>query len=95
MDMKAAQEILLTASVTRKGQVTLPKPLREALHLKDGEDIVGFRVRRERIEVVPVTIDERPWKFTKAEWKKIERWAGESGKVYSDPKAFMRDLRSL
>ena len=69
--------------------------MREALHLKEGEDLVGFRVRRERIEVVPVTIDERPWKFSRVEWKKIERLAEESGKVYADPKAFMKDLRAL
>jgi antitoxin PrlF len=37
----------VSAKVTSKGQITLPKPLREALGLKTGDEIV-FRVEPDR-----------------------------------------------
>ena len=49
---------LITSPVGAKAQVTLPKAVREALHLKPQEDLVGFvvegsRVALTRIEPVP------------------------------------------
>ncbi len=36
-----------SARLTSKGQVTIPKPVREALELHEGDEII-FRVERER-----------------------------------------------
>jgi antitoxin PrlF len=36
-----------SARVTSKGQVTIPKPVRDALELREGDEIV-FRVERKR-----------------------------------------------
>jgi AbrB family looped-hinge helix DNA binding protein len=38
------------ARLTSKGQVTIPKPVREALDLRDGDEIL-FRVERSRAVV--------------------------------------------
>ena len=35
--------MLVSATVTSKGQITLPKPLRDALHIKEG-DVIDFRI---------------------------------------------------
>ncbi len=40
-----------TAKVTSKGQITLPRALREKLNIKKG-DIVGFTVAAEKAEIV-------------------------------------------
>jgi len=62
---------IITSPVGAKAQVTLPKVVREALHLKAQHDLVGFviqgdRVALTRIEPVPSTDP-----FTDEEWKKI------------------------
>lgn len=69
---------LITSPVGAKAQVTLPKAVREALHLKPQEDLVGFvveggRVALTRIEPVP---SHDP--FTDHEWAKIERLASQA-----------------
>jgi antitoxin PrlF len=37
----------LTARMTSKGQVTIPKPVRDALELREGDEVL-FRVERSR-----------------------------------------------
>ncbi len=64
---------IVTSPVGAKAQVTLPKVVREALHLTVQHDLVGFviygdRVALTRIEPVPSSDP-----FTDEEWKKIER----------------------
>ena len=71
---------IVTSPVGAKAQVTLPKAVREALHLKVQQDLVGFviqdgRVALTRIEPVPSSDP-----FTDAEWVEIEKLA-------SDPSA--------
>lgn len=68
---------LITSPVGAKAQVTLPKAVREALHLKAQRDLVGFviqggRVALTRIEPVPSSDP-----FTDAEWAKIEQLAAQ------------------
>lgn len=68
---------IITSPVGAKAQVTLPKAVREALHLKAQSDLVGFviyggRVALTRIEPVP---SNDP--FTDREWKQIERLAAQ------------------
>ena len=69
---------IITSPVGAKAQVTLPKSVREALHLKAQHDLVGFviqggRVALTRIEAVPSTDP-----FTDGEWKKIEQLAAQT-----------------
>lgn len=69
---------IVTSPVGAKAQVTLPKVVREALHLKTQRDLVGFvisggRVALTRIEPVPSSDP-----FTDEEWKQIERFASQA-----------------
>ena len=73
-----ATRTLITSPMGAKAQITLPKAVREALHLKAQHDLVGFviqggRVALTRIEPVP---SSNP--FTEAEWKQIERLASQA-----------------
>lgn len=72
---------IITSPVGAKAQVTLPKAVREALHLKAQHDLVGFviqggRVALSRIEPVPSSDP-----FTEAEWKQIERFSTQAPAV--------------
>jgi antitoxin PrlF len=50
---------MATATITSQGQLTLPKAIRDLLHLKPG-DRVSFRVREDQTVVVePETVDLR------------------------------------
>ena len=69
---------IITSPVGAKAQVTLPKAVREALHLKAQHDLVGFvvqggRVALTRIEPVPSSDP-----FSEQEWKQIEKLASQT-----------------
>ena len=44
----------MQATITSKGQVTLPKPIRDKLHLKPG-DKIDFMLEGDGLRVTPVT----------------------------------------
>lgn len=82
---------IITSPVGAKAQVTLPKAVREALHLKDQADLIGFviqggRVALTRIEPVPSSDP-----FTDAEWTAIEQLAAQSPAAVCDNSAASLD----
>ena len=46
-------------TVTTKGQVTIPKPIRDALGIQSGDRVVFYRAEDGRIVVEPETVDIR------------------------------------
>ncbi|MFZ5475540.1 MAG: AbrB/MazE/SpoVT family DNA-binding domain-containing protein [Myxococcota bacterium] len=50
-----------TATVTSKGQITIPKEIRDALHVEEGQR-VEFRLRPDGIvEMEPLNVDILRW----------------------------------
>ena len=84
----------LIRPITRKGQITLPKPVRDLLHLQ-GEDMVGVRITNGRAELVPVGLRARKNPYTKREWDKIEKLANQKGKIFRSAEEAKAHLRSL
>jgi bifunctional DNA-binding transcriptional regulator/antitoxin component of YhaV-PrlF toxin-antitoxin module len=86
---------LATAPLGAKGQITLPKKVRELLRVSAPGDLVGFMVddktcsiRLTRVELVP---DEDP--FTEEEYRKLDQLRKAPGGTTSDSaKAFLDDL---
>ena len=66
---------IITSPVGAKAQVTLPKSVREALHLKAQHDLVGFVIQGDRVALTRIEPVPSSDPFTEAEWKKIERVA--------------------
>ena len=69
---------IITSPVGAKAQVTLPKAVREALHLKAQHDLVGFVVQGDRVALTRIEPVPSSDPFTDEEWKQIERLASQS-----------------
>ena len=82
----------LVATVTSKGQLTLPKHVRELLHLEQG-DFVRFKPMTSGILITKISLKSED--FSQAEWKTLERLARQKGKRYKSARAFLKDLEDL
>lgn len=87
---------LVTAPLSAKGQMTIPKEVRRALNLNSPGDLVGFLVDGEAHVALLTRMELRPAKlsFSKRELAKLSKLAKEpGGKVFSSAKEFLRDLK--
>ncbi len=82
-----------TAKVTSKGQVTIPSAIREILKLEPGSTVM-FKVTDRGIILSPCDIIENPV-YTAREWEKIEKLVAEKGKIYKNPSAAKKHIKSL
>lgn len=86
------------AVLRAKGQVTLPREVREALHVEEGDDVL-FTVTEDGVllrglKSIPA---DQVW-FWSQEWQRGEQEASEQlaagrGTVYSDGDEFLGSLR--
>ena len=82
----------LVAALSSKGQVTLPKPVRELLRLESG-DYLRFKPVVGGVLVTKIKLDAE--EFTEEEWRALGRLADQRGRRYKTAKAFLRDLERL
>jgi AbrB family looped-hinge helix DNA binding protein len=86
-------EIIEMATMTSKGQVTVPAPIRNIFSLKKGSTVI-FKVTDKGIFFMPCEIKEKD-AYSQEEWGKIERLVAERGKTYKTAKGARRHLKSL
>jgi len=86
-------EITETATITSKGQLTVPAPIRDILNLKKGSTVI-FKVTEKGIFFMPCEIKEKP-AYTREEWGKIQRIVAERGAGYKTAKGARNHLKSL
>jgi antitoxin PrlF len=86
------------AVVRSRGQITLPREIREALHVEEGDDVAfvveAGQVRMRGLKSIPA---EQSWFWTDA-WQAGEREASEQvaagqGTVFDNGDAFLDSLR--
>lgn len=86
-------EFIETATITSKGQLTVPAPIREIFDLKRGSTVV-FKVTDKGVFFMPCEITAKE-SYTPQEWGKIERLVAERGKVYKGALGARKHLKSL
>ena len=86
-------EIIKMATMTSKGQVTVPAPIRDIFNLKKGSTVI-FKVTDKGIFFMPCEIKEKD-AYSQEEWGKIERLVAERGKTYKTARGARRHLKSL
>lgn len=89
---------LMTATLSSKAQLTLPKRVRELLGLREKGDQVGFLVdeKARRIVMTKVSLvpDEDP--YTAEELRRLLKLAkAPAGKTFASAEAFLKHVRSL
>jgi AbrB family looped-hinge helix DNA binding protein len=86
-------EIIEMATMTSKGQVTVPAPIRDIFNLKKGSTVI-FKVTDKGIFFMPCEIKEKD-AYSQEEWGKIERLVAERGKSYKTAMGARKHLKSL
>ena len=86
--------IVGVSKITSKGQITLPKSVRNLLRLGRGQT-VAFGVGKDGVILSRCTIEVDKTPFSKAEWQKIEKLASEKGKSFDNPEDAKKHLREL
>lgn len=79
-------------TLSSKGQLTIPKSIRDILKISDGQRLL-LEVKEGSLTVKKVSIQEdREW--SDQEWEEIRKLASRKGKRYSSGKAFLKSLKS-
>jgi AbrB family looped-hinge helix DNA binding protein len=86
-------EITELATMTSKGQVTVPAPIRNIFSLKKGSTVI-FKVTEKGVIFMPCEIKEID-SYTREEREKIELLVAERGKSYRTGKGARKHLKSL
>jgi AbrB family looped-hinge helix DNA binding protein len=86
-------EIVETAKLTSKGQVTIPVSIRDILNLRKGSSVM-FKLTEKGVSFMPCEVKARET-YTQEEWGKIERLVAERGKTYKTSSGARKHLKSL
>ncbi len=88
----------LTAPLSAKAQLTLPKKIRELLGVKAKGDRVGFVIdeKAHRVTITKVDLVPAEEPYTDEEIRKLLKLAKEpGGKTFESAEAFLKHLHSL
>ena len=90
--------MLMTATLSSKAQLTLPKRIRELLGVRAKGDQVGFVVdeKTRRVMMTKITLLSAEEPYTEEELRKLLRLAKAPGKkTFASAEAFLKHVRSL
>ncbi len=89
---------LVTAPLTSKAQITLPKSIRQLLGVREKGDRVGFVIdeKTHRIMITKVDLVPAEEPYTKEEIRKLLALRKEpGGKTFNSAEAFLKHLHAL
>jgi AbrB family looped-hinge helix DNA binding protein len=86
-------ELIETATVTSKGQLTVPVSIREIFKLEKGSTVI-FKITDKGVLFMPGEIMAKD-SYTQEEWGKIERLVAERGKAYKSARSARNHIKSL
>jgi AbrB family looped-hinge helix DNA binding protein len=82
-----------TATITSKGQLTVPAPIREIFNLRKGSTVL-FKVTEKGVLFMPCEIVAKET-YSREEWGKVEHLVAERGRTYKTAGAAKKHLASL
>jgi bifunctional DNA-binding transcriptional regulator/antitoxin component of YhaV-PrlF toxin-antitoxin module len=71
------------SKITSKGQITLPVAVRRMLKLGQGQ-CIAFCLDKSGVIISRCKIDVEPAAFSKDEWARIDKFAAEKGKTFTN-----------
>ena len=89
---------VMTARLSSKAQLTLPKRVRELLGLREKDDRVGFLVdeKTHRIVLMKMMLVPAEESYTEGELRKLLKLAkAPGGRSFASAEAFLKHVRSL
>ena len=89
---------LVTAPLTSKAQITLPKSIRQLLGVREKGDRVGFVIdeKTHRIMIIKVDLVPAEEPYTQEEIRKLLALRKEpGGKTFDSAEAFLKHLHAL
>ena len=89
---------LVTAPLSSKAQITLPKRVREFLGVHEKGDRIGFLINEQAHRIVITKVDLVPAEeaYTEEELRKLLKLRkGPGGKTFDSAEAFLKHLHSL
>lgn len=78
--------------LSSKGQLTVPKSLREQLNLREGQRLL-LETSEGRLIIKKAQFKEVGEEFEEAEWNQLRKLASKKGKIYKTGKAFLKSLK--
>ena len=87
--------IMAKATLSSKGQVTIPARVREALHISRKKTMVGFELVEDGVLIKPLVISAQEENFSESEWDKLEKLSNQEGKMYVCAKDFLTSLEEF
>lgn len=82
-------------TMSTKGQLTVPKEIRERLHLIEGQKLIlepsGDSLIIKKAKIVDSSDSLH---LEESEWEELRKMASTKGKVYKSGKAFLKSLKS-
>ncbi len=88
----------ITAALGPKGQITLPKRVREMLGMKEAGDLIGFVLDEETTSVRLTRMEVRPAgeNYTEEELRKLKKLAKTpGGKKFATAEEFLQHIKKL
>ncbi|MEW6008879.1 MAG: AbrB/MazE/SpoVT family DNA-binding domain-containing protein [Candidatus Omnitrophota bacterium] len=86
---------MVIAKISTKGQITIPKVVRQRLNLNEKGDIIGFEITSQGVIMKHLNVTESEQDYTENEWKKIEQLARGKGKTFKTASGFLGHLKRL
>ena len=89
-------KLIAVSPVGKNGQTVVPAKIRRLFKLEAGQNLVGFYLNGDHVELAPISVVRDKLDYTETELDKVERLAkARGGKSFKSGRAAKAYLKSL
>ncbi len=81
------------AIISSRGQVTIPRDIRDLMHVGEGS-VLGFEPAKRGVIMMPMNVEPKD-PYTEEEWKRIEKLSKNKGKTYDNADEAKKHIADL